>query len=94
MVPEISPGWRSTRSKTSCSVRKGLLLKYIRKGDRLVDTCDVYHLWVFDKKFTMPFGIHPKEYQHAVNRGYSISEGELEEIQQYHQVSRNTENGG
>ncbi len=64
------------------------------KGDRLVDTCDVYHLWVFDKKFTMSFGIHPKEYQHAVNRGYSISEAELEEIQQYHQVSGNTENGG
>lgn len=64
------------------------------KEDRLVDTCDVYHLWVFDKKFTMPFGIHPKEYQHAVNRGYSISEAELEEIQQYHQVSGNTKNGG
>ena len=50
------------------------------KDDRLVDTCDVYHLWVFDKRFSMPFGIHPKEYQHAVKRGYSMSEAELEEL--------------
>jgi hypothetical protein len=43
------------------------------KADKLVDSCDVYHLWVFDKKFEMPFGIHPKEYTKAVNRGYSIT---------------------
>ena len=54
------------------------------KEERLVDTCDVYHLWVFDKKFAMPFGIHPKEYRHAINRGYNISEAEFEEIQKYH----------
>ena len=54
------------------------------KGERLVDTCDVYHLWVFDKKFTMPFGIHPKEYKRAINRGYNINETEFEEIQKYH----------
>jgi hypothetical protein len=41
-----------------------------------VDSCDVYHLWVFDKKFEMPFGIHPKEYTKAVNRGYSVTADE------------------
>ena len=53
-------------------------------GDRLVDTADVYHLWVFDKKFKMPFGIHPKEYQKAVNRGYSMSKEELEILKKYY----------
>lgn len=28
---------------------------------RLVDVCDIYHLWVLPKKFKMPFGIHPKD---------------------------------
>lgn len=48
------------------------------KQKNLVDVCDVYHLWVFDKKIEMPFGIAPKEYQKAINRGYSINEAELE----------------
>lgn len=48
--------------------------------DRLVDVCNVYHLWVFEKGFNLPFGIHPKEYKKAINRGYSISEQELKEL--------------
>ena len=39
------------------------------KQKNLVDSADVYHLWVFDKKFEMPFGIHPREYKKAINRG-------------------------
>ena len=39
------------------------------KKKYLVDTSDVYHLWVFGKKYDMPFGIHPKEYTKAINRG-------------------------
>ena len=31
------------------------------KQKYLVDVCDVYHLWVFDKKIDLPFGIHPKQ---------------------------------
>ena len=50
------------------------------KADKLIDTCDVYHLWVFDKKFEMPFGIHPKEYTKAVNRGYSMTTDEMREF--------------
>ena len=38
--------------------------------DRLVDVCDCYHLWVFEKGFKMPFGIHPRdEKPMVVNRG-------------------------
>lgn len=39
------------------------------KQEKLVDVSDVYHLWVFNKKYDMPFGIHPTEYQKAINRG-------------------------
>ena len=52
------------------------------KQDRLVDICDVYHLWVFDKKLSMPFGIHPKEYTSSINRGYSLTEEELVTLQE------------
>lgn len=47
------------------------------KQKNLVDVCDVYHLWVFDKKQEMPFGIAKGEYQQAVNRGYAITESDL-----------------
>lgn len=38
----------------------------------LVDVCDVYHLWVFAKDFSLPFGIHPiRDKQcNPVQRGY------------------------
>lgn len=52
--------------------------------DRLIDAADVYHLWVFDKRFRLPFGIHPKEYSPAINRGCSITRGELEELKKYY----------
>lgn len=48
------------------------------KQKNLVDVCDVYHLWVFDKKLEMPFGITPKEYRKAINRGYSINDADLD----------------
>lgn len=49
--------------------------------DRLIDTADVYHLWVFSKGFRLPFGIHPKEYTKAINRGYSMDKQDLEKLQ-------------
>lgn len=53
------------------------------KEDRLVDVMDVYHLWVFDKNFNLPFGIHPKEYVPAINRGsVPLSESELTELRE------------
>lgn len=51
------------------------------KEKNLVDVTDTYHLWVFDKKKEMPFGIHPKEHVPAINRGYSISQQEVAELQ-------------
>ena len=50
------------------------------KQKNLVDVCDVYHLWVFDKKVDMPFGIAKGEYQKAVNRGYSVSDADLQKL--------------
>lgn len=50
------------------------------KQDRLIDVTDTYHLWVFDKKLDMPFGIHPKEYQKAINRGASFTSEEAKEL--------------
>lgn len=52
--------------------------------DRLVDVSDVYHLWVFDKNYRLPFGIHPKEYQAAFNRGYNMNTAEMEELREYY----------
>jgi len=55
------------------------------KQDRVVDVCDVYHLWVFDKKFDMPFGIHPKEYKPAIKRGsVPLSEAEMQELAEFY----------
>lgn len=50
------------------------------KQKNLVDVCDVYHLWVFDKKVDMPFGIGKGEYQKAINRGYNVSEADIEKL--------------
>lgn len=50
------------------------------KQKNLVDVCDVYHLWVFDKKVDMPFGISRSEYQKAINRGYNVSDADLEKL--------------
>lgn len=50
------------------------------KQKNLVDDSDVYHLWVFDKKMEMPFGISRKEYQKAVNRGYNMSQTDLDNL--------------
>lgn len=54
------------------------------KQDRLVDVTDTYHLWVFDKKLEMPFGIHPKEHVKAVNRGASMTEAEMLELKAHY----------
>ena len=50
------------------------------KQDKLVDVADVYHLWVFDKKYDMPFGIHPKEYKKAINRGANFYEEDMDAL--------------
>lgn len=58
------------------------------KADKLVDVADVYHLWVFNKKFEMPFGIHPKEYQKAINRGATFYEEDLAELTKHYDSNK------
>lgn len=49
---------------------KRVAIEVYPSQDRLVDAADTYHLWVFEKGFKMPFGIHPRdEKPMAVNRG-------------------------
>lgn len=47
----------------------------------LVDVCDVYHLWVLPKDFTLPFGIHPTRDPQGkpVERGYDFDTEKLTE---------------
>lgn len=62
------------------------------KQKNLVDVCDVYHLWVFDRKCEMPFGIAKKEYQPAINRGYNFSEADVKRL--YEDYKRTGKMGG
>ena len=50
---------------------KRLAIEVFPKQKNLVDVMDVYHLWVFDKSFDLPFGIHPTRDPQCrvVNRG-------------------------
>ena len=49
---------------------KRLAIEVFPTQDRLVDVCDCYHLWVFEKGFQLPFGIHPRDAKTVpVNRG-------------------------
>ena len=52
------------------------------KQEMLVDVTDTYHLWVFGKKYDMPFGIHPKEYKKAINRGATFFPEDYEALTQ------------
>lgn len=50
------------------------------KRKKLIDVCDVYHLWVFDKKIEMPFGIGKGEHVPAINRGYDFTAADAERL--------------
>ncbi len=63
---------------------KRTAVEFFPSKDRLIDAADVYHLWVFDKNYLPPFGIHPKEYKKAINRGYNMTEGELKILSDYY----------
>ena len=49
-----------------------LAIEVFPKARNLIDTSDVYHLWVFDKDFDLPFGLHPTRDEQCpcVKRGY------------------------
>ena len=59
------------------------------KQRNLVDVTDTYHLWVFNKKYDMPFGIHPREYQKAINRGATFYPEDYDEIIKHMNVKEN-----
>lgn len=48
-----------------------LAIEVYPKVKNLVDVMDVYHMWVFPKDFSLPFGIHPTRDRQAkwINRG-------------------------
>ena len=56
--------------------------------DRLVDTADVYHLWVLPKGFRLPFGIHPKEYKKAINRGYRMDAKDIQRLKEHYEEKK------
>lgn len=51
----------------------------------LVDVCDVYHLWIFEKGFKIPFGIHPDQAKLSsyINRGYNFTEQDSIEYEEF-----------
>lgn len=60
---------------------KRLAIEVFPKTRNLVDTCDVYHLWVFAKDFELPFGISPKDSQGSYHsRGYNFTKEDAEEL--------------
>lgn len=36
-------------------------IEVFTQKDRLVDAANMYHIWVFEKGFELPFGIHDKD---------------------------------
>ena len=62
-----------------------LAIEVFPEEKRLVDVCDVYHLWVFEKGFELPFGIHPKEKSKMqyINRGFSFTEADYKEYMEF-----------
>lgn len=53
---------------------KAMAIEVFPSKKNLVDVCNVYHLWVLPKDFTLPFGIHPFRDPQCdpVERGYDF----------------------
>ena len=63
---------------------KRVAIEVYPKSKNLVDVADVYHLWVFDKDFDMPFGIGKKDPKcPVVNRGSTRVRGVDESGNEY-----------
>lgn len=70
-----------------------LAIEVFPKAKDLVDVMDVYHLWVFDKDYKLPFGIHPTRDRLGtpVARGYN---GNIEILLKNTEYMQNLRNGG
>lgn len=67
---EMAIGWKEKMMiKNELFGEDRFAIEVYPKQENLIDSSDVYHLWVFNKKYDMPFGIHPREYKKAINRG-------------------------
>ena len=42
--------------------------------DRLVDAANMYHIWVFEKGFELPFGIHKKDKSERKEKNADITD--------------------
>ena len=71
LVMDLEPGGTGRASiKNDPFGEKRVAVEVFPTQDRLVDVCDCYHLWVFEKGFQLPFGIHPRDKKTVtVNRG-------------------------
>lgn len=71
LVMDLEPGGTGRASiKNDLFGEKRVAVEVFPTQDRLVDVCDCYHLWVFEKGFQLPFGIHPRDKKTVtVNRG-------------------------
>lgn len=47
--------------KDSLFCEDRLAIEVYPQKDRLVDAANMYHLWIFEKDFQLPFGIHSKD---------------------------------
>lgn len=61
------------------------------RQDMLVDVCDVYHLWVFEKNFYLPYGIgiHPYEFKKAEPREIEFNNSDLKNFIKEFEQRRN-----
>ena len=79
MGGEAAIGWNEKMTiKNELFGEDRFAIEIYPKQERLVDVADVYHLWVFNKKYDMPFGIHPKEYRKAINRGATFYQEDMD----------------
>ena len=62
--------------------KKRVAIEVFPTADRMIDQCDVYHLWDFEKGIRLPFGIHPKEKSltNTIRRGYSFNPENAEKL--------------
>ena len=74
---------------------KRMAIEVFPTADRMIDQCDVYHLWVFEKGFRLPFGIHPKEANltHTVHRGYSFTQEDATALQEVFDKKKELQSG-
>lgn len=67
-----------------------IAIEVFPKTDDLIDECDVYHLWIFEKNFEIPFGIHPNNIKQMnyINRGCSFTQADYDEYMKFKETQK------